>query len=34
MDQDGTLFGLFGCVTADVDERLDDIIESVNVVVP
>lgn len=34
MDQDGTLFGLFGCVTADVDECLDDIVKSVNVVVP
>ena len=34
MDQDGTLFGLFGCVTADVDERFDDIVEGVYVIVP
>ena len=34
VDEDSALFGLLGGVAADVDERLDDIVESVHVVVP
>ena len=33
MDQDGALFGVLYSVTADVDERLDDVVECVHIVV-
>ena len=34
MHEDGTLFGLLGGMSADVDKRLDDVVESVDIVVP